>query len=236
MKIGLLRDSRATHEKAEKVELQRRHAEALRKMKESEVVFPAATSTVRSDIPVAPPISEAVKESAKEVAKDAAKKVVAKPHIRPLSESKAIDAGANFISEAFLFAVAAGLVFAEAMRNRKKELNRRDIVAERLDLLEDRNRQDEQRLEELERRDRENQERLYSLEEEVWKLRGGKGKWPGHKNKIEYKTWEPKPLWEPKEKSEGGLMDWVWRFGQKTEAPTDAEKAVIVLENKQVTK
>ncbi|TGZ81983.1 optic atrophy 3-like protein, partial [Ascodesmis nigricans] len=66
--------------------------------------------------------------------------------IRPLSESKAIDAGANFISEAFLFAVAGSLILLEALRARRKEANRRDMVQERLMLLEDRNRQDEERL------------------------------------------------------------------------------------------
>lgn len=59
------------------------------------------------------------------------------PRIRPLSESKAIEMGANFISESFLFAVAGGIILFEAWRNRRKELNRRDMVAERLETLEE---------------------------------------------------------------------------------------------------
>ncbi|GAB7363545.1 hypothetical protein MBLNU230_g3812t1 [Neophaeotheca triangularis] len=62
-----------------------------------------------------------------------------KPHkvkIRPLSEGKAIELGANFFSEAFIFAVAAGLLIFDSWRARRKESARRDDVAERLDDLE----------------------------------------------------------------------------------------------------
>jgi myosin-1 len=54
------------------------------------------------------------------------------PRIRPLSEAKAIDSGATFISEAFLFMVTGGLIVFEAWRSRKKETSRREDVAERL--------------------------------------------------------------------------------------------------------
>lgn len=57
--------------------------------------------------------------------------------IRPLSEAKAIDSGANFISEAFLFMVAAGLIIGEAFRARRKEGARRDDVEVRLGKLEE---------------------------------------------------------------------------------------------------
>lgn len=69
--------------------------------------------------------------------KDGPKKDTAlKVKIRPLSEAKAIDLGANFFSEAFIFAVAAGLLVWDAWRSRKKESVRRDEVAERLETLE----------------------------------------------------------------------------------------------------
>ncbi|KAK6330193.1 hypothetical protein TWF730_004689 [Orbilia blumenaviensis] len=67
----------------------------------------------------------------------AKKKKPATPHIRPLSDSKAIERGAAFISEFFLFSVAGGLILVEALRSRKKEMNRRDEVAERLQNLEE---------------------------------------------------------------------------------------------------
>lgn len=58
------------------------------------------------------------------------------PRIRPLSESKAIETGANFISETFLFLVAAGAVVFESWRSRRKESNRREGIDDRLEDLE----------------------------------------------------------------------------------------------------
>lgn len=74
-----------------------------------------------------------------------------KPKIRPLSEAKAIESGANFISETFLFGVAAGLIFFESWRSRRKETNRRDDVRERLEDLEDSEKAARRALVELER-------------------------------------------------------------------------------------
>lgn len=59
------------------------------------------------------------------------------PRIRPLSESKAIDSGANFLSESFLFIVAGGLIVFESFRSRRKETSRREDVADRLRELEE---------------------------------------------------------------------------------------------------
>jgi len=56
--------------------------------------------------------------------------------IRPLSEAKAIDSGANFISEAFLFCGAGGLIVFETWRSRRKEATRQRGVEERLKDLE----------------------------------------------------------------------------------------------------
>jgi hypothetical protein len=61
----------------------------------------------------------------------------ANPRIRPLSEAKAIDFGANFISEAFLFAVAGSLIVYESFRSRRKENSRREDVAVRISELEE---------------------------------------------------------------------------------------------------
>lgn len=56
---------------------------------------------------------------------------------RKLIEAKAIDTGANFISEAFLFSVAGGLILAESYRSRRSAANRRDVVDDRLEELSD---------------------------------------------------------------------------------------------------
>ncbi|KAL4883803.1 optic atrophy 3 protein-domain-containing protein [Aspergillus karnatakaensis] len=73
---------------------------------------------------------------AKAVASEA-EKPPPKPHIRPLSESKAIESGATFISESFLFLVAGSLILFESWRSRRKENTRRDDVAARLNELEE---------------------------------------------------------------------------------------------------
>lgn len=57
--------------------------------------------------------------------------------IRPLSEAKAIDSGANFISEAFLFCVAGGLIIFETFRSRRKQQTQQRGVEERLKDLEE---------------------------------------------------------------------------------------------------
>lgn len=65
------------------------------------------------------------------------KKSSAAKFIRPLSDAKAIDTGANFISEAFLFMVAGGLIVFESWRSRRKEANRREGVEDRLGVLQE---------------------------------------------------------------------------------------------------
>ena len=59
-----------------------------------------------------------------------------KVKIRPLSDARAIELGANFFSEAFIFGVAVSLLLLENYRSSRKASNRRDEVQERLDYLE----------------------------------------------------------------------------------------------------
>ncbi|KAL0257492.1 hypothetical protein SLS55_008306 [Diplodia seriata] len=63
------------------------------------------------------------------------------PRVRPLSENKAIDMGANFISETFMFLVAGSIIIWEQWRSRKKASDRRDVVDDRLDELAEKNSQ-----------------------------------------------------------------------------------------------
>ena len=74
-----------------------------------------------------------------------------KPRIRPLSEAKAVETGATFISEAFLFSVAGSLIFFESWRSRRKETSRREDVADRLNDLEESEKAARRALVELER-------------------------------------------------------------------------------------
>jgi len=55
--------------------------------------------------------------------------------IRPLSEAKAIDTGANAIAEGFLFGVAALLIVGETYRSSRSQAKRRDVVDDRIEEL-----------------------------------------------------------------------------------------------------
>jgi hypothetical protein len=221
LRLGLLRDTTANLEKAEKEAAAKRSHEVLKRLKEGE----GAMAEAAKDGAAAAVKDGAIKADG--AAKEAAKEVkVAAPRIRPLSESKAIDAGANFISEFFLFSVAGALIVAESVRSKKKETARRDTVAERLDLLEQRNRQDEERLAEIEDINKEQSARILRLEEQVWRLKGNKGEFKGEQ--IGGREWTPTPLWEPKE-GQKGFWNKVWNLGRpgevKAEGPTEGEAA-----------
>ncbi|KAF9480908.1 OPA3-domain-containing protein [Pholiota conissans] len=56
-------------------------------------------------------------------------------HIRPLSEVKAIENGANALAEGFLFTVAASLIIGETWRSSRNSSKRRDTVDEQLESL-----------------------------------------------------------------------------------------------------
>ncbi|KAJ7503154.1 optic atrophy 3 protein-domain-containing protein [Mycena galericulata] len=56
-------------------------------------------------------------------------------HIRPLSETRAIENGANALAEGFLFTVAAGLILGEAWRSSRSQSKRRDVVDDQIEDL-----------------------------------------------------------------------------------------------------
>lgn len=55
--------------------------------------------------------------------------------VRPLNDKRAIETGATFLSETFVFAVAGSIVVFEAYRQRQKELNRRETVEDDIKTL-----------------------------------------------------------------------------------------------------
>jgi hypothetical protein len=63
-------------------------------------------------------------------------KSTSKVKIRPLSDARAIELGANFFSEAFIFMVAVGLILLENWRSSRKSSQRRDEISERIEALE----------------------------------------------------------------------------------------------------
>ncbi|KIX01636.1 uncharacterized protein Z518_09362 [Rhinocladiella mackenziei CBS 650.93] len=137
-RIGLLQDAAAVERQVAKEAA----AEAAKKHKHPNI------PTVKTEAQMKAEMEEAAK-AAKEASEPP--KPRPKPKIRPLSEAKAIETGANFISETFLFSVAAGLILFEQWRSRRKETNRRDDVAERLNDLEESEKAARRALVELER-------------------------------------------------------------------------------------
>jgi len=59
----------------------------------------------------------------------------ARHNVRPLSETRAIENGANALAEGFLFAVAALLILGESYRSSRNQSKRRDNVDEQLEEL-----------------------------------------------------------------------------------------------------
>jgi len=59
----------------------------------------------------------------------------ARQHVRPLSEARAIENGANTLAEGFLFGVAALLIVGEAWRSSRSQSKRRDSVDDQLEEL-----------------------------------------------------------------------------------------------------
>ncbi|KAK3639347.1 hypothetical protein LTR56_012515 [Elasticomyces elasticus] len=127
MRLGILHDAEAQQRMHER---EQRAAED-RKMK-------AEAPTVRSEAEQKKyeEDKERAEKEGESMPKPEEKKEPAKLKIRPLSEAKAIELGANFFSEAFIFAVAAGLLVWDSWRSRRKESARRDDVAEKLAELE----------------------------------------------------------------------------------------------------
>ncbi|KAJ5999896.1 hypothetical protein N7481_000305 [Penicillium waksmanii] len=118
LRLGSIRDTTASRKQAAA------EAEAKKHLAKSPTVKTEAATKAEQD----------ALDKAKAAAEEAAK-----PHhyrIRPLSESKAIESGANFISESFLFLVAGGLIVFESWRSRNKESTRREGVEDRLNALE----------------------------------------------------------------------------------------------------
>lgn len=150
----------------------------------------AADAELKKHLPKSPTAKTHAESKAEEEAIAKAKSAAeeaSKPHhyrIRPLSESKAIESGANFISETFLFLVAGGLIVFESWRSRRKESTRREGV--------------EDRLNELEQSERTTREALVALEKELLTLKAKHGELPnGTRRILPPGVWEVEPEVEP---------------------------------------
>jgi optic atrophy 3 protein len=123
LRLGLLQDPAAIDRQ---IERELKEAEAKRKKD--------AMPTVKTEAETK--ADEEARKRERQQVKEHVKAQQKPPRIRPLSEAKAIETGANFISETFLFLVAAGAVVFESWRSRRKESNRREGIDDRLEDLE----------------------------------------------------------------------------------------------------
>jgi optic atrophy 3 protein len=208
MRLGILQDTAA---------IDRAHAkeaaEAAAKKHKSEIPTVKTEAQMKAD-------EKAAVKAAKESAEP---KAAPKPRIRPLSEAKAVDTGATFISEAFLFGVAASLIFFESWRSRRKETSRREDVADRLT--------------ELEESEKAARRTLVELEREVFQLRA---KNVTGSTTSDMKRILPRDVWDVPEKDENKddekTKSWLSRIAsyiscRDTDKPTDepgpAEKILV---------
>lgn len=168
LRLGLLQDHAAIDR-----QIAREAAEAQAKKHKHEV------PTVKMEAQTKASDSAGAKEKDK-VSEKA--KAASKPKIRPLSEAKAIDAGANFASETFLLSVGIGLIVFERWWSIRKESTRREDVADRIA--------------ELEESEKSARRALVELEKEILRIRAKEGKDKSTKRIL------PREVWELEEKEE----------------------------------
>ncbi|KAL9579263.1 MAG: hypothetical protein Q9212_005210 [Teloschistes hypoglaucus] len=169
LRLGLLQDTASIDK-----QIARDAAEAQAKRQKSAEV-PTVKTEARAKADEAAVAKE--KDKAAEKAKSASK-----PRIRPLSEAKAIDAGANFASETFLLSVGIGLIIFERWWSSRKETTRREDVSDRIA--------------ELEESEKSARRALVELEKELLRMRAKEGKEKSPKRIL------PKEVWELEEKEE----------------------------------
>lgn len=121
LKLGLLQSQEAIDR-----QIAREASAALEKHRAAQARQPPSAPTREESAAETAARKDAEKEIEDRVRKEAKEKN--KRRVRPLSEAKAIDSGATFLSEAFLFGVAGGLIIFENWRGkRKEEVRRRDV-------------------------------------------------------------------------------------------------------------
>ena len=185
-RLGLLQDSAAIDK-----QIAKEAAEAQAKKHKHEAPTVKTEAQTKAD--------EAAAAKAKEKGTDQIKdeqKKKPKPKIRPLSEAKAIDSGANFVSETFLLLVAIGCIFGERWYSSRKESSRREDVADRLA--------------ELEEYEKSARKGMVELEKEILRLRAKEELTPVSQRRI-----LPKDVYELEEKEEGqnqARKGWLWRI------------------------
>ena len=201
-RIGLLQNPEAIEK-----QIAREAAEAAAKKQKLE------TPTVKTQAQAQAEELAAGKEKEKEKTTEKTKTIASKPRIRPLSEAKAIDSGANFISETFLFGVGLSLIIFERFWSKRKEAARREDVNDELN--------------ELKAEKKATRQALIALEKEVLRLRERGGKAAEKKHIL------PKEIWESQDVEEGteeiqSWLSWIKGFGRQKKPDSESD---IVLQS-----
>lgn len=185
LRLGLLQDAKSIER-----QIAREAAEAQAKKHRLEIPTVKTEAQTKSDQ------AAAVKTKEKGTEKPSKAAAVPKPKIRPLSESKAIDSGATFVSESFLFMVGLSLILFENWRARRKETSRREDVADRINELEESRKVD--------------RKAIVELEKEILRLRAmtGKGAPAGHRI-IPKELWDIEAEEQQEEVQPQGWFSWI---------------------------
>ena len=180
LRLGLLQDAAAIDK-----QIAKEAAEAKAKKEKLEV------PTVKTEAETLAEEAKAAK--GQDTGSEKGKTATRKPKIRPLSEAKAIDFGATFASESFLFLVALGLLGIETWRRSGKETSRREDVAERMA--------------ELEEKEKISRKALVELEKEILRLRAKeKGQTAGKTRILPKEVYEEQE--EVVEEQPSGWLPW----------------------------
>ncbi|KAL1932960.1 hypothetical protein VTP01DRAFT_8638 [Rhizomucor pusillus] len=91
--------------------------------------------------------------------------------IRPLNDARAVEAGANFLSESFVFGVAAAIIIAESWRSHHTAKTRRNYVDDALENLENETTRLKELVEQTKEAHKAAEERLQLIEEDNVQLR-----------------------------------------------------------------
>ncbi|EUC48757.1 hypothetical protein COCMIDRAFT_23528 [Bipolaris oryzae ATCC 44560] len=119
MRLGLLQDPAV-------IDRQIKKEVALAEARRKEAAAPTVLTEEQTKAEEA--LSEKEREAIRKKAEERAR-----PRIRPLSEQKAIEMGANFVAESFIFAVGIAVILVEQWRQRRKAKNARDDIREDLE-------------------------------------------------------------------------------------------------------
>lgn len=156
------------------------------------------TSTVKTEAQMKADETAILKEKDKDKNEDKAKSLsVPKPKIRPLSEAKAIDSGASFVSEGFLMLVGVSMILVENWRTKRREHTRREDVTDRIS--------------ELEESEKVSRRALVELEKEILQLRRKNGI-VAEQRILPQEVWEAEVTEEKEENKSNGWGSWIGRL------------------------